>query len=295
MSISTVNSNRRADLAGDSGSVKSEFGGDLRTSSIQRLPESDKEMFPEVKQLTDRSLARLEPHLFNFADQLTLAHKSHAFSAVIVDDCSARFLGIFLAKVIDQDGRLPLSFVRIPSSVREEEPENLKIELQIRAQKKEFGNNPLFVTDYIQTGLYCRYLVGTLVQQGIAPSVATLCYDKTAGGLDEVRRAGATQIFAHTNQPGVLGSVYRNNHINGVVENRQNQDAQWSWQRVKSWKSAQPHCNHILLSEPLRHVVVSYSRERMAEMVDRYKQARFQARMAAHSHQGVAGESLSML
>jgi hypothetical protein len=177
--------------------------------------------------------------------------------------------------VIDSDAKLPLSFVRPPREARESTkprdiPPLLLAELTTRAKYGEFGQRPLFVTDYIDTGSYCRWIIQTFRQLQCTPSIASLCARST-DAPSEMKKAGAEQVFIQGHPEGVLSIVYQQSWLNGVTIKASGQHEPFSWKRVMSYRSAGGHDS---TPPGVRHHLVSYSREVLQEMVECYKAAR---------------------
>ena len=176
---------------------------------------------PEDRQVYDKLLARLDkdidtlrPHLFSLARDLREAHLEKPFSSVLIDDCSARFIGLFMARAISPDGVVHRELIRprkdcYDIGIFREELCNLI---------PRIGQNSLYVTELIYNGRYGDVLNETFRKQGVPLSMATLVYP-SKWILDQMQYGGAVQVFSGVQSSQIPESVYTNNHIlNGVIK-----------------------------------------------------------------------------
>lgn len=113
----------------------------------------------------------LRPHLFSLADNIIAAANKHPPSSILVEDTSARFCGLFIARVLGGESRLPVLFIRPPRGSSGSEQSAFGA-ARAALKESQLGDNPLLVTEYLQSGDHLGKIIDRLPGRRI--SVAAL-------------------------------------------------------------------------------------------------------------------------
>ncbi len=190
----------------------------------ESLSDEDSSRLNRYIEQADSDIAALKETMFDLAEQVLTAHHENAFTGVIVEDSSARFLGRFVWKVLDPDKNLPLSLAR-PNTVRKSwmDSDNGadRISNHSFVQHGDIwsaGDNPLVVSEFSRSGNDLKGLCHFLRQEDRSPNLAILSTNDK--WLPEDLKQYASRVIVADKGEKQLGFTYMHDNkvLNGVTK-----------------------------------------------------------------------------
>lgn len=229
----------------------------------------------------DHAIAALRDPLFALTSTIVRHYSSQAPSGIVIEDTSARFIGLFVSQALKSAlGRpdLPVSFVRPPGLLDADPAKLSAFSKELGGLVERAGDRPLVVTEYVSMGRRAREMTSTLIAAGATPTYCTLMMldSQINGGAEKVRAelesAGLEKLIVGRiiSDPQEAQDAYGNRALNGVVARGPYVlDSEASSASVTSW--AEVGCGP---EERLqRRALIVHSRARLFELLRTFQAA----------------------
>ena len=204
----------------------------------------------------DQAVEKLKAPLFNLADKAVEVHQNTPFTSLLIDDCAARYCGLFLSKTLRALSHHKLDTFGV-------KPYLSKRELPLR----RLGQHTLLVTEYIASGQHINKILEGYCDQSINFRIATC----SISGLASIQQITDTRI-----KEVWVGSLdfderflRSNGYLNGIASRSPR-----GQEEVVPFAAVYGPSNSIIYYEKLHQAKIQHSRETLNALVAQYVASR---------------------